>query len=969
MYFAPAGAAACRLPSASESHESIRTVCERTPLTFSPIKCVVLCVAVIAIRVMPCALAQPLATDPALVTGELDNGFRYAIRSSDDPAYAWSILLQIKAGSLHETDAQRGAARIAGGLAARGTSTINTAQLAELLEQFGLSAATDIKTSVSFGRTIVRLDVPHADPPPDVRPILDYLASLIDPGAGPVVSDDNVKRQARLIVDADAASSNTSTRLSARALPVLIPESRIAQRPSRDVPDIESTPADEVSAFIRRHFLPTNATLIIAGAPDPVAFEKEIEIIFSPLPAALAVEAPDPRIPIPKGPVVAIEHDPGLIKDIVQLVSFTPAVAAITTTEDARDKLVDRLAFAAMTDRIAELAQNAEIPVRAGAAFSIDEADTLRASSIVLMGPEASWPRLTDRAIVELRRAIKHGFDEQLIAATKARLLASLQRAAAEADSNATVLADRLADQFARGDTPMSIAQEAALASQIMPGITNDQLADAIRDRLDPARCGYLVVTANPEAKDDTRLGKRMRKALAKNPSRARSEPMLDHLLPIPQTPGRVTRLTSDAEAGVFTAHYQGGLRLHVRHLDAAPGRVAVSLAVSGGRIDEDQLSKGLTQAMSTVWFRPAVAGRSTVQTHRLLSAHGVTVRGVIADDAVCIVAEAPVEHLDTMLELMRGIIDDPAPDPRAFREYRTLSAAGVAIRDIHPLGALDRLCTQALFPPGDVRHAPLHSQEISALKSKRVATWARRVMAKGAIDLAIVGDIDRAVAIERTAAIIGSVKRTIRPAPDQAARHLKLPKGPISVEAHQHLTIAQAAVAVGFRGPDRAAFRDVILAELTAIVLTERFTRRIRDQQRMTPKIGVESRPAEAYIGTGRFEVVAVSAQHNAGQLAEKIRNELDNAARSGPTHAELRAAKLRLSGLWRARLDDPAIWARELALARLRDEPLEALTGALSLIGKSRAVDIRDFLSRFDRPAQRFTAIVLPKPDRAAE
>ena len=56
------------------------------------------------------ASAQTLPTDPALVTGQLDNGLRYIVRQHAYPPGRAAIWLHIHSGSLNETDPQRGLA-------------------------------------------------------------------------------------------------------------------------------------------------------------------------------------------------------------------------------------------------------------------------------------------------------------------------------------------------------------------------------------------------------------------------------------------------------------------------------------------------------------------------------------------------------------------------------------------------------------------------------------------------------------------------------------------------------------------------------------------------------------------------------------------------------------------------------------------------------------------------------------------
>src|SRR2546430_507979 len=57
-------------------------------------------------------LAQPIPLDSSIRTGTLPNGFTYFIRKNSRPAKRASIRLAVNAGSIDETDQQRGLAHV-----------------------------------------------------------------------------------------------------------------------------------------------------------------------------------------------------------------------------------------------------------------------------------------------------------------------------------------------------------------------------------------------------------------------------------------------------------------------------------------------------------------------------------------------------------------------------------------------------------------------------------------------------------------------------------------------------------------------------------------------------------------------------------------------------------------------------------------------------------------------------------------
>src|SRR5689334_21020544 len=54
--------------------------------------------------------ADPLPSDERLLRGELDNGMRYIVRANGKPPGRMAVWLHVSAGSLDETEQQRGLA-------------------------------------------------------------------------------------------------------------------------------------------------------------------------------------------------------------------------------------------------------------------------------------------------------------------------------------------------------------------------------------------------------------------------------------------------------------------------------------------------------------------------------------------------------------------------------------------------------------------------------------------------------------------------------------------------------------------------------------------------------------------------------------------------------------------------------------------------------------------------------------------
>src|ERR1043165_4965358 len=82
-----------------------------------------LCAAVVAgAQQAPVDLAKPLPQDPKVIVGTLPNGLRYYIRKNARPEKRAALRLVVNAGSILETDEQRGLAHFVEHTAFNGTT-------------------------------------------------------------------------------------------------------------------------------------------------------------------------------------------------------------------------------------------------------------------------------------------------------------------------------------------------------------------------------------------------------------------------------------------------------------------------------------------------------------------------------------------------------------------------------------------------------------------------------------------------------------------------------------------------------------------------------------------------------------------------------------------------------------------------------------------------------------------------------
>src|SRR3954447_3846017 len=119
------------------------------------------------------------AADPAVRTGVLPNGLRYAIMRNGAPAGAVSIRLAVRAGSYDEEEGEGGFAHFIEHMAFRSTRQAPEGSLDTRFASLGVTFGRDENAMTGIEATIYQMDVPVAEPAA-VAKVLDWLRGAAD---------------------------------------------------------------------------------------------------------------------------------------------------------------------------------------------------------------------------------------------------------------------------------------------------------------------------------------------------------------------------------------------------------------------------------------------------------------------------------------------------------------------------------------------------------------------------------------------------------------------------------------------------------------------------------------------------------------------------------------------------------------------------------------------------------------------
>src|SRR5471030_806402 len=226
------------------------------------------------------ALAVPL--DPDVRHGVLPNGLTYFIRANHKPEKRAELRLAVNAGSVLETDEQRGLAHFVEHMAFNGTKKYPKQELVDYLERIGMRFGPDVNAYTSFDETVYMLQVPTDDPK-----IVDTAFDILHEWAGSVTfQPDRIQKERGVITEEWRLGRGAGARIRDKQLPVVFHASKYAERLPIGLKEIiQNASPEQIRKFYSDWYRPDLMAVVAVGDFDPAAIERLVRERFGNLPA------------------------------------------------------------------------------------------------------------------------------------------------------------------------------------------------------------------------------------------------------------------------------------------------------------------------------------------------------------------------------------------------------------------------------------------------------------------------------------------------------------------------------------------------------------------------------------------------------------------------------------------------------------------------------------------------------------
>jgi zinc protease len=627
--------------------------------------------------------------DTNVKTGKLSNGVTYFIRANKKPENRAELRLVVNAGSVLEDDNQQGLAHFVEHMCFNGTKNFEKNEIVNYLESIGMKFGPEINAYTSFDETVYMLQLPTED-----KEILKKGFQILEDWAHNVsFEDEEIDRERGVITEEWRLGRGASARLMDKQFPVLLKNSRYAERlPIGKIDIIKNFEYETLKKFYRDWYRPDLMAVIAVGDFNVPDIEEIIKEHFGNL---TPVENPRERkfFPVPDHSEVlySLATDPEETGTSVE-VYYKMEPQPEKTINDYKASITELIYNRMLSERLKELTLLPDPPFVMG---SSSKGQFIRTKEFYYLAAAVNADGINkglEALLTEAERVKRFGFTETELERTKTELLRYIERSYTERDkSPSKKYAEEYIRHFLKGEPAPGIEYEYELQKQIVPEITLAEV-NALAGKWMTKENNVVMVSgpekegfklpAEKELSDIFELTEK--KDIEAYADNAAKEPLLQDI----PSPGKITGEKYIPELNITELTLSNGVKVVLKPTDFKNDEILVRAYSPGGNSlipDEEYIPVATAGQLVN---QSGVGNFNNVELKKKLSGKVVGVQPYIAQNTEGIIASASPKDMETMFQLMYLYFKSPRIDSSSYLSYQSKVKTMIENREKSPESA-----------------------------------------------------------------------------------------------------------------------------------------------------------------------------------------------------------------------------------------------------------------------------------------
>jgi len=904
-----------------------------------------------------------LVVDPELIFGTLDNGLRYVIKQNPEPKDRVALYLDIQAGSLHETEEQRGLAHYLEHMVFNGTTHYPPGSLIEYFQSIGMSFGADTNAHTSYDETVYKLLLPSGTP----ETLDEGMLVLADYARGALLLEQEVDSERGIILAEKRTRDTAASRVSKKSLQHQFSGTLVARRdPIGTDKTLQAANSNLLRSFYDTWYRPENMIVVLVGDTDPEQAVSSIRQHFAGLQAA--TENPVcydfGRVEEDPGIDIFYQYEPDLGTTKISVSTAWNIEPQPDTAAWEKIQLQNYVAASLLDNRLQHHVNAKNSPLSKAQMYAGIFVQRLGYSGLSASVVKNQWQQGLSLLEQTLRQALEHGVTAPELERVKREILAELEKNVQTAKSrDSSKLAAEIIRDLNDNEVFLSPDQELALYGTLLAEMSVTDIEEALQSIWRDGR--YLIEVAGATDLQTGSLSAEQQILQVWTSSQAlpvdtwQQENTVEFpYLAVVKDPSPIQEVISYQDIDATTTVLANGLRINVKKTDFKEQEVLLEVNFGNGQLSEPVPGLGI---LATAVLRESGLGQMTrEQLNAALAGRNGRVSFSVGPESFVFSGKGLSSELELMLQLVYTNLLDPAFRDEAYkRSMERFAQMYTAMQS--SVEGMYQLQGDRFFASENARYGYPDESAFMQLRLDQVRLWLEEAFAQGSLEVSVVGDVDPEQVVGLVRKYLGGQGGT--PVAGAQPEAVIFPAGQRKVVSAATET-DKAMVVVGWPTDDFWDISRTRRLSVLASVFEDRLRRTIREELGATYSPTAYNNSSRVDKGYGVLRCLLTVDPLQAELVNEKIDSIAAELTRQGVSTEELQRIIAPISTSIKDLQRTNRYWLTSvLALSSRHPEQLQWPMSLRADFASISPEEINDFAVRYLQAEDAARLIVLPQ------
>jgi len=699
--------------------------------------------------------------------GILPSGLRYYLLENTMPEGRAYLTLAVNAGSVLETEEERGLAHFVEHMAFNGTARFRKSELINYLRSLGMRFGPEVNAYTSFDETVYGIEVPVEKRPDGRRIIPDNALTVLDDWTwGITFNEDDVDSERLVILEEYRSRLGAMERISRELYPMLFRDSPYADRLPIGLPEvIENAPSGLLRNFYKKWYRPENMAIIMVGDFDADYLEASLAEHFQYRDTSNITDpSRRPRYNLSEPKRGSLESlvltDSELSRSRVDLYWKRKAEPRRDDLAYYREGIVDYLAQTIVSLRFQEEALKSETPYMGAGAGMASYGYSSRFYILMAQAKTGSVKASLSELLLTKESLSRFGFTQDELDTAKISLLSSVEQMVSEKDrQESNVYVDSFTRHFLKGETIPDLEWELEAIEKLLPGITLKEINKRVK--------GYFsdddltVIITAPDDEKDSLPGKAEIAAMKTEAGRAKIAPPVRNrpqgeLLDFVPEPGEIISEISDEETGALRLLLGNGMEVILKETKNKNNEISFYAQARGGILsapDKASVSAALASEMLNI---SGLGSYSLPELRKILSDKQVSMSFWTQNYLRGFQGSTSVKDTKVLFEMLYISFTQPGFDSEAVKAMLDRRRSSMAFEENNPDVVFRREIARIVS--GNPRLHPLELSDLEKADSDEALAFIKSCLNPGDYTFVFIGNLDLPVLLPLIETYLASI-------------------------------------------------------------------------------------------------------------------------------------------------------------------------------------------------------------------